>query len=87
MCELMSSWQGEILQSQVPLCTEVSRWGPNDPLHSKSRDFFSVSKQFYILAEVESPPFINAQILIFFINNIEGTLNQKVLFVITYFLN
>ena len=59
----------------------------NIMVHSKSRDFFSVSKQFYILAEVESPPFVNAQILIFFINNIEGTLNQKVLFVITYLLN
>ena len=47
-------------------------------LHSKSSDFFSVSEQFYILVEVESHPFINIQNLNFFINNIEGTLNQNV---------
>ena len=49
-------------------------WTP----HSKSSDFFSVSEQFYILVEVESHPFINIQNLNFFINNIEGTLNQNV---------
>ena len=55
--------------------------------HSKSSDFFSVSKQFYILAKVEAHPFINIQILNFFIYTIEGTLNQNVYFVITYLLN
>ena len=47
-------------------------------VHSKSSDFFSVSEQFYILVEVESHPFINIQILNFFIYIIEGTLNQNV---------
>ena len=56
-------------------------------VHSKSSDFFSVSKQFYILVKVESHPFINIQILNFFIYIIEGTLNQNVYFVIIYLLN
>ena len=56
-------------------------------MHSKSGNFFSVSKQFHILAGVESHPFMNTQILIFFLNNIEGILNQNVSFVITYLLN
>ena len=47
-------------------------------LHSKSPNFFSVSEQFYISVEVESHPFINIQILNFFIYIIEGTLNQNV---------
>ena len=58
-----------------------------DSAHSKSSDFFSVSEQFYILVEVESHPFINIQILNFFIYIIEGTLNQNVYFVIIYLLN
>ena len=47
-------------------------------LHSKSSDFFSVIKQFYILVKVESHPFINIQILNFFIYIIEETLYQNV---------
>ena len=54
------------------------KYNNNPNLHSKSSDFFSVSEQFYILVEVESHPFINIQILNFFIYIIEGTLNQNV---------
>ena len=66
---------------QRPVTESQSRGGP----HTKSCNFFSVYKQFYILAEVEAHPFKNTQILYFFIINIEGTMNQNVSIVITYF--